>query len=103
MTDIPDARVAAWTCAWNSLIAAGKLRQPPKDAQRLRVAPEPLPEMYWAAVAEAAIFADLARADLDVGQTAFQMINAVETAKNVALRKISEPFDVNLDTDTVGS
>lgn len=102
MTEIPDARVAAWTCAWNSLLAAGELRQPPKDLGP-RVAPPPLPEMYWAAVAEAAIFADLARTDLVTGQAAFQMINSVETAKHVALRKISEAFGVNLDTDTAGS
>lgn len=92
-TPPPDARVAAWTCAWESIQAAQKLRQPRED-RGPRVAPEPLPDRYWAAVAEAAVYADLARADLPTGQQAFALVNAVETATEHAVETLTNILGV---------
>lgn len=97
MTETPDARVAAWTCAWDAIRAAQELRQPPRQPRPLAeqsLEPEPLPELYWAAIAEAAVYAELARADLPTGQQAFTMINAFETAKKATIDTITALFGV---------
>lgn len=57
-----DARSSAWIGAHERLTAAQKLKVDAKN----RVV-EPLPEIYWATLAEAAILADLARADQTTG------------------------------------
>jgi hypothetical protein len=88
MTENPDARIAAWLHAWDTIRFAQELRQSPKDLGP-RVAPDPLPELYWAAVAEAAVFAEMARADMPTGQQAIAIINAVETAKQTTIDTLS--------------
>ena len=95
MTEVPDARVAAWTCAWTAMQAAGEIRSQVTKER----GDEPLPDIYWASVAEAAVFADLARADMSTGVTAVALINGVETVKKVALDTIAQMFGVSRDTD----
>lgn len=58
----PDLRVSAFVGAWERIEAAQKLKVDHKNRVR-----EPLPELYWATLAEAAILADLARADQTTG------------------------------------
>lgn len=72
MTEIPDVRAAAWVCAWDALAAVQQLKQPPDGP---RVAPEPLPDLYWATMAEAAIYAQLAQVDSTTGITAGVILN----------------------------
>lgn len=59
---IYDDRAAAYVGAREAIKAAQKLKVDRKN----RVV-EPLPELYWALLAEAAVLADLARADMNVG------------------------------------
>lgn len=98
MTEIPgDGRVAAFVCAWNALQSAGDIRnQVAKQQQRQRREDAPLPDVYWAAVAEAAVFADLARVDMPTGIAACALISQVETAKQVALDTIASALGVDL-------
>lgn len=62
MTEILDLRANAFVSAWERVETAQKLKVDPHG--RLV---EPLPESYWALMAEAAILADLARAGADTG------------------------------------
>lgn len=57
-----DARYIAWFAAEQRLKVAHDLTQ--DEDGRVRT---PLPEYYWAMIAEAAVFADLARCTMDVG------------------------------------
>lgn len=93
MTDIGDGRVAAFVCAWNALQSAGDIRNQVAKNQH---ADAPLPDVYWAAVAEAAVFADLARVDMPTGIAACALISQVETAKQVALDTIASALGVDL-------
>lgn len=65
MTDyLSDARPACMVAALDTLRAAQKLKLEPGSKTR---AVEHLPELYWALVAEAAIYAELAKADAPTG------------------------------------
>ncbi len=64
-TDPTDARASAWICAFDTIRAAQKLK-----LNKHKRAVEQLPELYWSLMAEAAIFADLARADFQTGLAA---------------------------------
>ncbi|ABE67307.1 hypothetical protein SEA_PINKYOSHI_49 [Mycobacterium phage PinkYoshi] len=57
-----DARASAWIGAHERIVAAQKL----KVDHKKRVV-DPLPELYWATLAEAAVLAELARADQTTG------------------------------------
>ncbi|QDF19779.1 hypothetical protein QEH38_gp47 [Mycobacterium phage LilSpotty] len=57
-----DARASAWIGAHERIAAAQKLKV---DGEHRVV--DPLPELYWATLAEAAVLAELARADQTVG------------------------------------
>lgn len=93
MTEIPgDGRVAAFVCAWNALQSAGDIRNQVAERQG---GDAPLPDVYWAAVAEAAVFADLARADMHTGITA-ALSSQVETAKHAAFEFIATTLGVDL-------
>jgi hypothetical protein len=82
MSEISDARPTAWVCAWNAIQAVQELKKPPKGT---RVAREPLDELYWATLAEAAVFAQLASADTSTGISAGTLLSQVEAAKQHAL------------------
>lgn len=64
MTNQPpaDARASAWIGAHERIEAAQKLKLDEK--RRVR---DPLPELYWATIAEAAVLADLARTNQTTG------------------------------------
>ena len=65
MTTHPaDARPSCMVAALDNIRAAQKLKLEPGTKNRVR---EPLPELYWSLMAEAAIYAELARADVSVG------------------------------------
>lgn len=88
MTEIPDGRVAAWVCAWDNLRAAREF-----SAEHNRERPGvPLPEPYWAAIAEAAVFAEMARTDIAVGVAAGTLIDDREVARQRADDFIAEVF-----------
>ncbi|QOC58873.1 hypothetical protein SEA_JOLENE_49 [Mycobacterium phage Jolene] len=57
-----DARASAWIGAHERIVVAQKL----KVDHKKRVV-DPLPELYWATLAEAAVLAELARADQTTG------------------------------------
>lgn len=59
-----DARPSCMVAALDNIRAAQKLKLEPGTKNRVR---EPLPELYWSLMAEAAIYAELARADVSVG------------------------------------
>lgn len=61
----PDLRANAFVGAWERIEAAQKLKVDHKH----RVV-DPLPELYWATIAEAAVLAQLANADEDPGRDA---------------------------------
>lgn len=88
MTEISDARPAAWVCAWNAIQAVQELKKPRKGATD----GEPLPELYWATIAEAAIFAQLAQADVTTGLHAGTLLTAVERAKQEAIATLTDIF-----------
>lgn len=68
MTTHPaDARPSCMVAALDNIRAAQKLKLEPGTKNRVR---EPLPELYWSLMAEAAIYAELARADVSVGLVA---------------------------------
>ena len=97
MTDTGDGRVAAFVCAWNALQSAGDIRnQVNKMAAKKQLPDASLPDVYWAAVAEAAVFADLARADMPTGITACAVLSQVETAKQTAIDTIASMLGVDL-------
>lgn len=62
-----DARPSAWIGAHERIAAAQKLKLEPGSNNRVA---DPLPELYWATLAEAAVLADLARAPGAVGYLA---------------------------------
>lgn len=65
MTHHPaDARPSCMVAALDTLRAAQKLKLEPNSKTRVR---EKLPELYWSLMLEAAIYADLARADYATG------------------------------------
>ena len=65
MTTHPaDARPSCMVAALDNIRAAQKLKLEPGTKNRVR---EPLPELYWSLMAEAAIYAELARAEVSVG------------------------------------
>ncbi|ANU79757.1 hypothetical protein BI023_gp50 [Mycobacterium phage Sneeze] len=61
----PDIRAGAFIGAWDRIEAAQKLKA---DAKGHVV--DPLPELYWATLAEADVLARLATADEDPGRDA---------------------------------
>lgn len=68
MTHHPaDARPAFMVAARDRIEAAQQLKLEPGSKTRVR---ETLPDLYWSLIAEAAIYADLARADYATGLTA---------------------------------
>lgn len=58
-----DARASAWVAAYDTLRAAQKLKIDPETGCHR----DTLPDAYWALLAEAAIYADLGRADQTTG------------------------------------
>lgn len=65
MTTHPaDARPSCMVAALDNIRAAQKLKLEPGTKNKAR---EQLPELYWSLMAEAAIYAELARADVSVG------------------------------------
>lgn len=62
----PDLRANAFVGAWERIEAAQKLKVDPKNHRLV----DPLPEIYWATIAEAAVLAQLATADEDPGRDA---------------------------------
>lgn len=66
----PDFRASAFVGAWERIGAAQKLKVDPKTHKIVA----PLPELYWATLAEAAVLADLARTDEDPGRDAGRYI-----------------------------
>ena len=59
-----DARASAWIGAHERIAAAQKLKLEPGSKSRLA---DPLPEIYWATLAEADVLARLATADQTTG------------------------------------
>lgn len=62
-----DARAGAWIGAMDRIDVAQKLKMDPDSKTRVA---DPLPELYWATLAEAAILAELAAAPGPVGYVA---------------------------------
>lgn len=65
-----DGRVCAWMSAWKCLQQAQILKTEPKTEPGQHTVRDPLPELYWSTLAEAQIYADLAKAPDLVGLAA---------------------------------
>lgn len=89
----PDERVAAFMCAWGLLQSAARIRSKvtEKDGHA------PLPDLYWACVAEATAFADLARADMPTGVQASALRLQYEAARETAWERFRDALGLDAD------
>lgn len=105
-----DARTTAWLAAWNRIEAATQLRDdyrrgegPFKGSHDVVEFMEPLPPDYHALMGEAAVFAELAKAEPRIGIDAHDWLDRMyeenEARKeqiNEFMKKRKEADDANL-------
>lgn len=91
MTHHPaDARPSCMVAALDTIRAAQKLKLEPGTKNQAR---EQLPELYWSLMAEAAIYAELARADVNVGLIAGGHLAARDERIRENLQRFKAPTE----------
>ena len=56
-----------------------------------------MPDVYWAMVAEATAYADLARVDMATGVSGCAVINQVKAVEEAAMQTMADALGVKLD------
>lgn len=94
MTDHPtDGRPSCMVAALDTIRAAQKLKLQPGSKGKVR---EKLPELYWSLIAEAAIYAELAKAPTEVGIAAGSHMTTRDKQKRISRNKWERACEAEL-------
>lgn len=86
-----DARITAWTIAWDVAHKAAEFREEVRGFARKNNDPEPpLPDTYWALIAEANLMAQLASAELFVGSAAAEILSERDDQSDADLERVRQ-------------